>query len=55
MFRTDLIYFDSISSYTSLLVNCPVKMSNHIVLFSDSFCQVYRVTDEAFIAETAVD
>ena len=34
--------------------DCHVKTCKFIVFSTGSFCQVYRVTDEALIAETAV-
>ena len=43
-----------ISSYISLSDDCHVKICKFTALSSGSFCQIYRVTDEALIAETAV-
>ena len=43
-----------ISSYISLSEDCNVKICKFTALSSGSFCQIYRVTDEALIAETAV-
>ena len=34
--------------------DCHVKICKFTALSSGSFCQIYRVTDEALIAETAV-
>ena len=34
--------------------DCHVKICKFTALSSGSFCQMYRVTDEALIAETAV-
>ena len=36
------------------LIDCHVKIIKYIVFSSGSFCQIYRITDEALIAETAV-
>ena len=44
----------NISSYISLSDDCHVKICKFTVLSSGSFCQIYRVTDEASIAETVV-
>ena len=43
-----------ISSYISLSDDSHVKIFKFTALSSGSFCQIYRVTDEALIAETAV-
>ena len=42
------------STYISLRNDCHVINCKFTVFFTGSFCQVYRVTDEALIAETAV-
>ena len=44
----------NISSYISLSDYCHVKICKFTALSSGSFCQIYRVTDEALIAVTAV-
>ena len=36
------------------LDDCHVKICKFTALSSGSFCQIYRVTDEALIAETAI-
>ena len=36
------------------LISCHVKIWKFTALSSGSFCQIYRVTDEALTAETAV-
>ena len=46
--------FVYISFYISLSDDCHVKTCKFTALSSGSFCQIYRVTDEALIAETAV-
>ena len=43
-----------ISSYISLSDDCNIKICKFTALSSGSFCQIYRVTDEALVAETAV-
>ena len=43
-----------ISSYISLSDDCHVKIWKFTAFSSGSFCQIYRVTDEALIAETSV-
>ena len=45
-----LVFFD-ISVFETTAV---VKICKFTVFSSDSFCQIYRVTDEALIAETMV-
>ena len=45
-----MVLFD----FISLLNDCHVKLCKFTVFSSGSFCQIYRVTDEALIAETAV-
>ena len=42
------------SIYISLSDDCHVKICKFTALSSGSFCQIYRITDEALIAETAV-
>ena len=42
-----------ILSYINLSDDCHVKICKFTALFCGSFCQIYRVTDEALIAETA--
>ena len=42
------------STYNSLRNDCHFKNCKFAVFSTGSFCQVYRVTDEALIAETAV-
>ena len=44
------VYFDLYQSFRRL----HVKICKFTALYSGSFCQIYRVTDEALIAETAV-
>ena len=39
---------------TSLSDDCRVKICKFTALSSGSFCQIYRITDQALIAETAV-
>ena len=39
---------------TSLCVDCPVEINKIIVLYSGSFRQVYRVTNEDSISITVV-
>ena len=46
--------FCHILTYISLSDDYHVKICKFTALSSDSFCQIYRVTDEALIAETAV-
>ena len=46
--------WSSDSSYISLSDDCHVRICKFTALSSGSFCQIYRVTDEALIAETAV-
>ena len=42
-------------SYESVFeTDCHVKIAKFTVFSTGSFCQVFRVIDEAFIAETAV-
>ena len=49
------MYRDSLSITKQTLLNdCHVTSCKFTVFSTGSFCQVYRVTDEAFIAETAV-
>ena len=48
------LVFCYISSCISLSDDCHVKICKFTALSSGSFCQIYRVTDEALIAETAV-
>ena len=43
-----------ISSYISLSDDCHVKICKFTALSSGPFCQIYRVSDEALIAEAAV-
>ena len=45
-----LVYFVLYQSFRRL----PVKICKFTAFSSGSFCQIYRVTDEALIAETAV-
>ena len=44
------VYFDLYQS----LDDCHVKICKFTALYSGSFCQIDRITDEALIAETAV-
>ena len=46
--------FGYISTYISLSDDCHVKNCKFTALSFDSFCQIYRVTDEALIAKTVV-
>ena len=54
IFLTNFKYFGYISTYISLSDDCHVKICKFTALSSGSFCQIYRVTDEALIAETAL-
>ena len=47
-------YLGYISTYISLSDDCHDKICKFTALSSDSFCQNYRVTDEALLAETAL-
>ena len=50
-----LVYFVLYQSFRrSGSDDCHVKICKFTALSSGSFCQIYRVTDEALIAETAV-
>ena len=53
-FSKQILNFGYISTYISLSDDCHVKICKFTALYSGSFCQIYRVTDEALIAETAV-
>ena len=44
------VFFDLYQS----LNDCHVRICKYTIFFSVSFCQTYRVTDEALIAETPV-
>ena len=52
-FSNILLIFRYISTYISLSDDFHVKNCNITALSSGSFCQIYRVTDEALVAETA--
>ena len=52
--RLRLLVFGYISIYISLSDDCHVKICKLTAFSSGSFCQIYRVTDEALIAKTAV-
>ena len=58
MFRFIFYFFFQvlgyISTYISLSDDCYVKICKVTALSFGSFCQIYRVTDEALIAVTAV-
>ena len=53
-FSKQILVFGYISTCISLLDDYHVKLCKFTALYSGSFCQIYRVTDEALIAETAV-
>ena len=53
-FSKQILIFWYISSYISPSDDCLVKICKFTALSSGSFSQIYRVTDEALIAETAV-
>ena len=53
-FSKQILFLLYISSYISPSDDCHVKICKFTALSSGSFCQIYRVTDEALIAEIGV-
>ena len=54
IFLTNLKYFGIFRPISVFEMTAIIRTSKFTVFSSGSFCQIYRVTDEALIAETMV-